>query len=82
MCINCNVMETKNIGLISHDEFTYQDDSSYEDESVEDDNAITQSAFVEAFDKTDQEISTHELKNDDSESIQCDDDDSEEEEGS
>lgn len=75
-------METKNIGLIGHDEFTYQDDSSYEDESVEDDDAITQSGFVEAFDKTDQEISTHELKNDDSESIQCDDDDSEEEEGS
>jgi hypothetical protein len=71
-------METKNIGLISHDEF-YQDESSYEDESVEDDDAITQSGFVEAFDKTDQEISTHELKNDDSESSQCDDDDSEEE---
>lgn len=80
MCINCNVMETKNIGLISHDDYAY--DSSYEEESIddEDDDAITQSGLIENFDKTDQDILTHELKNDDSESIQCDDDDDVEEE--
>lgn len=72
-------METKNFGLISHDELSYQDESSYEEESVEDDDAITSGGFVEALDKTDQEI--HELKNDDSESIQCDDDSEEDEEG-
>lgn len=74
MCINCNVMETKTIGLISHDDYPSYD-SSYEDESVddEDDDAITQSGLIENFDKTDQDILTHELKNDDSESSECDD---------
>ena len=68
-------METKNIGLISHDDYPSYD-SSYEDESVddEDDDAITQSGLIENFDKTDQDILTHELKNDDSESSECDDD--------
>ena len=71
-------METKNIGLISHDDYPSYD-SSYEDESVddEDDDAITQSGLIENFDKTDQDILTHELKNDDSESSECDDDDEE-----
>lgn len=71
-------METKNIGLISHDDYPSYD-SSYEEESVddddeEDDDAITQSGLIENFDKTDQDILTHELKNDDSESSECDDD--------
>jgi len=74
MCINCNVMEKQNLGLINYqqDDFSYQDDSSMYDDSVEeeedDDDALTQSA--ETDDKTDQEISTHELKYDDSESYQ------------
>jgi hypothetical protein len=82
MCLNCNVMETKNIGLISHDDDYTYDSSLEEDESVDDD-AITQSGgLIENFDKTDQDILTHELKNDDSESIQCEDEEEEEEEES
>lgn len=66
-------MEKQNLGLINYqqDDFSYQDDSSIYEESVEDeddDDAMTQSA--ETGDKTDQEISTHELKYDDSESYQ------------
>lgn len=67
-------MEKQNLGLINYqqDDFSYQDDSSMYEESVEeedeDDDAMTQSA--ETGDKTDQEISTHELKYDDSESFQ------------
>lgn len=69
-------MENKNIALINYqqDDFTYQDDSSmYEEEEEEEsvDDAMTQSA--ETGDKTDQEISTHELKYDDSESYQFED---------
>lgn len=75
MCINCTVMENKNIGLINYqqEDFIYQDDSSlFEDEeSIDEDDAMTQSA--ETGDKTDQEISTHELKYDDSESYQFED---------
>lgn len=67
-------MENKNLGLINHDDFTYQEDpSTYDEEEEEEESVEEDDDAILTGDKTDQEFSTHELKNDDSESIQYED---------